>query len=130
MGELSFSMLMHAKQPSGTLLMDFMYSDAGFCLAIQPEPVGKRRALPEPRFFFLEAAHYFHYLTDAPAEECDKNRLFEELSRRCQTRDDAISLIAEMPLMPPLQIVSDELMCLQLASLAEREAAEENLRLI
>ena len=127
MGELSFSMLMWVKRPSGTILMDFLHSDAGFCLAIQPEPTGKRRALPEPRFFFLEAAHYFHYLTGVPAEECDKNRLFEELSRRCQTRDDAISLIAEMPFMPPLQIVSDELMCLQLASLAEREAAEENL---
>jgi len=127
MGELSFSMLMWAKRPSGTILMDFLHSDAGFCLAIQPEPKGKRRALPEPRFFFLEAAHYLHYLTGVPAEECDKNRLFEELSRRCQTRDDAIRLIAEMPLlMPPLQIVTDELM-LQLAPLAERGALEENL---
>ena len=126
--ELTFAMLMNEHRPKGTMLMDFTETKAGLCLVMQTK--AKRKSMVrEPHFHFLPTQYYLKYLNDAPPEAQDMNRLFEELSRRSQTRMDAIGLLADIPFSsPPFPLITD--VFLHLASLLpareEETAGEQN----
>ena len=128
-GEVTFAMLMKQHRPKGTLLMDFVCTKAGFCLAMQRQ--ARRGFCKKADFFFLEAPYYLHHLNNLPPDEWDMNSLFNELSRKSQTRMEAIHLLADMPFpSPPFQLVTDELLELQLPARGlsdEQGVVEENV---
>jgi hypothetical protein len=96
----SLAVLMLAHKPQGTLLMDCLDSNEGFCLAMQSKP--KRKSmLTMPSFFFLQLPYYLKYLAGFSPDECDVNTLFDQLSKRARTRMDAIWLLADMPFPAP-----------------------------
>ena len=130
-GEGTFAIIMKQQKPKGVMLMDFADTSAGFCLAMQR---GARWAgeVEPVDFFFLRIRHYLKYLDGLDGEEWNMNTLFAELSRRCQTRIEAMWLLADMPFeAPPFSLMMSELDALALGdavrSAAEREAAEENV---
>jgi len=128
--EISFALLMQEHKPKGTMLMDFTQTKAGLCLVIQSKD-RRKDVVREPRFYFLKAVHYLKYLDGAPAEEQDMNRLFEELSRRSQTRNAAERLLVDTPpfYSPRFPLLTD--MFLYLAALLpareEETAGEQNV---
>jgi len=125
--EISFALLMQEHKPKGTLIMDFTETKAGLCLVMQSKPK-RKDVVREPRFFFLQTEYYLKYLADAPADDQDMNRLFEELSRRSQTRMDAYGLLADMPFSsPPFPLMTGMFLYLAGMRALSEEAAEQNV---
>jgi len=126
--EITFALLMQEQRPKGTLLMDFTETKAGLCLVIQSKD-RRKDVVREPCFFYLKAVHYLKYLNDAPPEEQDMNRLFEELTRRSQTRMDAFGLLADTPpfYSPQFPLLTDVFLVLGgMLRLGEETPGEEN----
>jgi hypothetical protein len=94
--EVTFALLMKQHRPEGTLLMDFIHSEAGFVLAIQRATSG-RLTVAEPTFFFLETVQYHRHIASLPPDEWSINTLFSVLADMCRTRSTAASLLAETP---------------------------------
>ena len=97
MDEESFARLMKQHRPKGALLMDFANDDAGFCLVTQAKAKGKAKRkgkIHAPNFFFLDTVDCLPFLDDTERGEWDMNTLFEKMSRRSQTREDARKLMA------------------------------------
>ena len=125
--EISFALLMQEHKPNGTLIMDFTETKAGLCLVMQSK-AKRKDVVREPRFFFLQTEYYLKYLADAPADDQDMNRLFEELSRRSQTRMDAYGLLADMPSSsPPFPLMTGMFLYLAGMRALSEEAAEQNV---
>ena len=135
-GEVTFAMLMRRHRPKGTMLMDFSDTKAGFCLAMQDRAKrSEKEQVKEAHFFFLRTTYYLKYLTLRQLAEWDMVALFEELSRRSQTRRDAIWLLADMPFeAPPFKLLMSEVdaVALRGAGLSgeERGAERENVATI
>jgi hypothetical protein len=121
--EVTFALLMKQHRPEGTLLMDFIHSEAGFVLAVQRATAG-RLTVAEPTFFYLEAVHYHRHIANLPPDDWSINTLFSMLSDMCRTRSDAASLLAETPGgASPIHLLTAEFALL--ASLG-RDLAEED----
>ena len=128
--EITFALLMQEHKPKGTMLMDFTDTKAGLCLVIQPKD-RRKDVVREPRFYFLKAVHYLKYIDGAPPEEQDMNRLFEELSRRSQTRNAAERLLVDtLPFYSPrFPLMADMFLYLatMLPAREEETASEQNV---
>ena len=128
-GDVTFALLMNEHRPNGTMLMDFIYTNAGLCLVMQSK-AKRKHWVRDPNFFFLETPYYLHYLDDVPPDEWDMNLLFDKLSGRSRTRHDAIGLLADMPFAsPPFPLMTDEFSGLEFYSemSCEQASAEENV---
>jgi hypothetical protein len=109
--EVTFALLMKEHRPDGTMLMDFLGTKAGFCLAVQRATAGKWVA--DPTLYFLEAAQYLRHLENHSSDEWCTNSLFNELSNRSRTRSTAAALLAETPGgATPIRLMTDELVML------------------
>jgi hypothetical protein len=121
--EVTFALLMKQHRPDGTLLMDFVHSEAGLCLAIQRATAGKW-TVADPSFFYLETIHYHRHIANLSPDDWSINALFNVLSGKSRTRSDAVSLLAETPGgASPIRLLTAEFALL--ASL-ERDLAEED----
>jgi hypothetical protein len=121
--EVTFALLMKQHRPEGTLLMDFIHSEAGFCLAIQRATAGKW-TVADPTFFYLETVHYHRHIANLPPDDWSINALFSVLSDKCRTRDSAAALTSETPGgAPSIRLLTAEFALL--ASLG-RDLAEED----
>jgi hypothetical protein len=120
---VTFALLMKQHRPEGTLLMDFIHSEAGFCLAIQRATAGKW-TVADPSFFYLEAVHYHKHIANLPSDDWSINTLFSVLADMCRTRATAAVLMSETPGgASPIRLLTAEFALL--ASL-ERDLAEED----
>mgnify|MGYP003565454245 CR=1 FL=1 len=95
--EECFARLMKQQRPKGAMLMDFANDKPGFCLVTQAKTKRKGK-IHEPNFFFLETVDCLPFLDNTDRDEWDMNTLFEKVSRRSQTREDAMDLMTEITL--------------------------------
>ena len=92
--EYSFTNIMFKARRSGVLLMNFQNINSAFCLAIQPvcdEPTTV--GIFTPLLFLVKVEEYLHLLDGA---EFDLNALFDEISKKCQTRTAAVKFLQDM----------------------------------